>query len=126
MRVKDGRLRGAMTSASRSYTALRARPTEAGPRRTLTAFGGCAVSRPDRYWRCERFRDPQMLRSSRITTHTASLPLGLPSRRRMPPPSRLPEIDIEAVATLTAASSRSRTGSSLRAVLAALVGAVRR
>jgi len=44
----------------------------------------------------------------------------------MPPPSRLPEMDIEDAAALPAASSLSRSKGLLRGLVAALVGTARR
>jgi hypothetical protein len=65
-----------------------------------------------------------MLRSLRIAASASTLQLGLPSYRRMPPPSRLPEMDLEDVAALTPAASRERSKGLLRGLVAALVGAV--
>ena len=66
-----------------------------------------------------------MLRSLRTMTGAVSMHLGLASYRRMPPPSRLPEIDIEDAAVLPPAAPRSRPKRLLRG-LAAMLGAVRR
>jgi hypothetical protein len=67
-----------------------------------------------------------MLRSLRISTGAAFLQPGLPSYRRMPPPSRLPEMDIDDAAVLPPPSSCSRSKGLLRGLLATLVDTVRR
>lgn len=67
-----------------------------------------------------------MLRSLRITSGTTSLQLAPPSYRRMPPPSRLPGMDLEDVTALAPAASRVRSRGMLRGLVAALAGVVRR
>jgi hypothetical protein len=60
---------------------------------------------------------------SRRTHHsTASLRLDMPSLRRMPPPSRLPEFDLDGAAPSSSLAPQGRS----RGVLAALLRLVRR
>jgi len=63
-----------------------------------------------------------MSRPQRIQHSTASLRLDMPSLRRMPPPSRLPEFDLEGAAVLSGTAPQSRSGG----VLAVLLRLVRR